>query len=365
MNIGPSAENLLEWLALKTNLAPVPLVHTQVFFVFSRAILSAFNLQIFETMKNGPQTLHAVASTAGLDHRALRSLLEVLVAAGYLRCRDERYSLTRLSRKWCLKDSASGVAPQQEFNRIAWHWMDQMEAFLRTGASVRFHETFGPAEWKLYMEGMECLARSFSKSAVALAPDLSGASAMLDVGGAHGIYAAAFCEKYPSLRATILDLPEAVDTGALILKKYYNGNRIVYRKGDATRDDFGEQCYDLVFVANVIHHLNDTETKELAAKARQALRAGGHLIIHEYLAPQGQGRAEITAATLNLFFGLTSASGCRTEAEIRTLVESSGLKFSKTSRFIGTNGYAQLVFKRSSRQTTAPVAGAQGSGPAT
>jgi ubiquinone/menaquinone biosynthesis C-methylase UbiE len=346
MNIGPSAENLLEWLALKANLAPVPLVHTQVYFVFSRAILSAFKLEIFETMKKGPQALHTIASTADLDPRALRRLLEVLVAAGYLRCRDERYSLTRLSRKWCLKDSASGVAPQQEFNRIAWQWMDHMETFIKTGASVRFHESFGPAEWKRYMEGMECLARTFSKSAVAMAPDLSGASAMLDVGGAHGIYAAAFCKKYPSLKATILDLPEAVDMGSVILKKYYNGNQIVYRKGDATRDDFGEQCYDLVFVANVIHHLSDTETKALAAKARHALRAGGYLIIHEYLAPQGQGRAGITAATLNLFFGLTSASGCRTEAEIRSLAESSGLKFSQTSRFIGTDGYAQVVFTR-------------------
>ncbi|MBT1697704.1 methyltransferase domain-containing protein [Fulvivirgaceae bacterium PWU4] len=356
------AENLLEWLALKANLAPVPLVHTQVYFVFSRAILSAFNLEIFETMKRGPQTLHTIATTAGLDQRALRSLLEVLVAAGYLRYHDERYSLTRLSRKWCLKDSASGVAPQQEFNRIAWQWMDHLDVFLKTGASVRFHESFGPVEWKLYMEGMECLARSFSKTAVAMAPDLSGASAMLDVGGAHGIYAAAFCEKYPSLKATILDLPEAVETGSLILKKYYNGNRIVYRKGDATRDDFGEQCYDLVFVANVIHHLSDAETKELAAKARKALRVGGYLIIHEYLAPEGQGHAEITAATLNLFFGLTSASGCRTEAEIRKLCESGELKFLKSSRFIGTNGYAQMVF---SRQTTARIAGTRDSGPTT
>jgi SAM-dependent methyltransferase len=364
MNIGPSAENPFEWLALKANLAPVPLVHTQVYFVFSRAILSAFNLGVFETMKQGPQTLQVVANAAGLDQRALRSLLEVLVAAGYLRCRDERYSLTRLSRKWCLKDSASGVAPQQEFNRIAWQWMDHMETFLRTGASVRFHESFGPAEWKLYMEGMECLARTFSKSAVAMAPDLSGASAMLDVGGAHGIYAAAFCKKYPSLKATILDLPAAVDMGAPILKKYYSGNRIIYRKGDATRDDFGEQCYDLIFVANVIHHLSDTETKALAAKARQALRAGGYLIIHEYLVPRVQGHAEITAATLNLIFGLTSASGCRTEADIRNLAESSGLKLSKTSRFIGTNGYAQMAFIKS-RQTTASAAREQDSGPTT
>jgi ubiquinone/menaquinone biosynthesis C-methylase UbiE len=346
MNIGPTAENFLEWLALRTNLAPVPLVHTQIYFVFSRAILSAFNLGIFEVVRDKAQSLDEVAMAANLNKRALKNLLEILVAAGYLHRRGQRYSLTRLSRKWCLRDSAASLCAQQEFNLLTWHWMDHMETYLKTGTSVRFHESFGAHEWRLYMEGMECFARNFAQKAVTMAPDLSGASAMLDVGGAHGLYAAAFCEKYPSLQATIFDLPGAVEAGAAVLKKYYTGNRIGYRPGDATVDTFGEQCYDLVLVSSVIHHLSDDETALLAAKARQALRAGGYLVIHEYLAPSSQRRPEITAATLNLFFGLTSASGCRTGAEIRKLAEAAGLKYHRTKTFIGTNGYSQMVFGR-------------------
>lgn len=350
MNIGPTAENLLEWLALKTNQAPVPLVHTQIYFVFSRAVLCAFNLGIFEVMRKRAQSLEEVARAAHLDQRALKNLLEILVAAGYLHRRRHGYSLTRLSRKWCLRDSVVSLHAQQEFNQLAWHWMDHMETYLKTGASIRFHESFGPHEWKLYMEGMACFAQNFAPKAVALAPDLSGATALLDVGGAHGLFAAAFCEKYPSLHAMILDLPGAVEAGAEVLKKHYTGNRITYQPGDVTTEPFGEQCYDLVLVSSVIHHLNDEETTLLTTKARQALRPGGYLVIHEYLAPSSQRRAEITAATLNLFFGLTSASGCRTEAEIRKLAETSGLKFLRTKTFLGTNGYAQMVWRRMSSE---------------
>jgi ubiquinone/menaquinone biosynthesis C-methylase UbiE len=345
MNIGPIAENLTEWLALRANMAPVPLVHTQIYFVFSRAVLCAFSLGIFEAVGDGPKPLDGIAATTTLDQRALKSLLEVLVAAGYLHHRGHRYSLTRLSRKWCLKKSPASLTAQQEFNRLAWQWMDHMETFLRTGAGVQFHASFSPGEWTRYMEGMECFARNFAHKAVAMTPDLSGATAMLDVGGAHGIYAAAFCEKYPSLQATILDLPPAVAAGAVILKKYYTGNRIVYQQGDATIDAFGEQCYDLILVSNLLHHLNMEESALLVGKAKQALKPGGYLVIHEFLAPEPRRNAEITAATLNLFFSLTSASGCRTKAEIRHLAESAGLKFHKTNTFRGTNGYTQVVFR--------------------
>jgi hypothetical protein len=44
MKIKNQPENLLEWIALKANLAPIPLVDTQVAFNAARAIMAAQSL---------------------------------------------------------------------------------------------------------------------------------------------------------------------------------------------------------------------------------------------------------------------------------------------------------------------------------
>jgi len=46
--------------------------------------------------------------------------------------------------------------------------------------------------------------------------DLGGRQQLLDVGGGSGAYTLAFCAANPSLKATILDFPQTVETA----KKY-------------------------------------------------------------------------------------------------------------------------------------------------
>jgi ubiquinone/menaquinone biosynthesis C-methylase UbiE len=344
MKLGPIAQDPFEWLALKTNLAPVPLVHTQLFFVFSKAILSAFSLDVFESLKHKPQNVKDASAITGLDERALKSLFNILVAGGYLRYYNGKYSLTALSRKWCLRESSSSLYSQQLFNTLCWRWMDHMETFLRTGEGIRFHSSFTEEEWKLYMEGMECFARTFSKPAVSMAPALPNVpKRMLDIGGGHGIYSAAFCNAYPTLQATVFDLPEAIASGSVVLKKYYKGERVHYQAGDATVDCFGNSGYDLVLLSNIIHHFTYEQAVDVLKRAQQALKSNGYLLIHECLRSESQGRMDAMGAILNLFFDLTSSSGCWTAKEIRQMINEAGLRYRKANSFTGMRGYFQIV----------------------
>ena len=120
--------------------------------------------------------------------------------------------------------SSDSLYNMQIFNQVCWHWMTHMETFLKTGKGLQYHETFNENEWDLYQKGMENLAGSTAKESIKLAPKLSSPEKMLDIGGSHGLYSLKFCEKYPSLHSTILDLPAAVEKAEPILKKYYSGN---------------------------------------------------------------------------------------------------------------------------------------------
>jgi len=68
-------------------------------------------------------------------------------------------------------------------------------------------------------------------------PVPAGARAMLDIGGSHGYFSVILCRRHPGLRATVLDLPSAVEHAAPLLAKEGMGDRVVLQAGNALTDD--------------------------------------------------------------------------------------------------------------------------------
>jgi ubiquinone/menaquinone biosynthesis C-methylase UbiE len=97
-------------------------------------------------------------------------------------------------------------------------------------------------------------------------PMPSNPTAMLDIGGSHGLYCVELCRKYPTLKATILDLPEAVEKARPILAKYSMGDRIDYWVGNVLTDSFGENRYDLVLMSSLMHHFNAEQNIDVSKK---------------------------------------------------------------------------------------------------
>jgi ribosomal protein S18 acetylase RimI-like enzyme len=103
MRYGLVAENPLEWAVLASGIVPTPLIDAWA-AAFSRALVAATDLGVFESLKDGPQPAAAVAQACGSDPRATEKLLNLLVSLRHLRERDDAYSLTKATRRWLLKD---------------------------------------------------------------------------------------------------------------------------------------------------------------------------------------------------------------------------------------------------------------------
>jgi SAM-dependent methyltransferase len=97
---------------------------------------------------------------------------------------------------------------------------------------------------------------------------------MLDIGGSHGYYSVVICRRHPGLRSVVLDLPQAIRHAAPLLAREGMGDHVVHRAGDATTDDFGTATFDLVYVANAVHHFDEPTNRDLARRAARALRPG-------------------------------------------------------------------------------------------
>ena len=156
---------------------------------------------------------------------------------------------------------------------------------------------------------------------------------MLDIGGSHGYYSVVLCRRHENLKAVVLDLPDAVRHAAPILAAEGMGEQVTHRAGDALADDLGTEDYDLVLIAQLVHHFDEEQNRELAARVARALRPGGvYAILDAFRSPSARDAGQ-TGALLDFYFALTSQSGTWSPEEMSSWQRAAGLEPSRPVRF--------------------------------
>jgi SAM-dependent methyltransferase len=195
----------------------------------------------------------------------------------YLNYRDGAYKLARHVRRWLLADAPGSIRDLILMKELEWSWIDQMESFVRDGKPLDVHATMSAQDWSAYQRGMRAQANVLGNFLVRRMPVPDGAREMLDIGGSHGYLSVVLCRRYPGLRATVLDLPPAVEHAAPLLEREGMGDRVRLRAGDALTDDLGDAAYDLIMAFSLVHHFDDPTNRLLVRRAARALRPGGYL----------------------------------------------------------------------------------------
>jgi SAM-dependent methyltransferase len=277
MRFGAVPENPIEWVIARLNVAPRPLLETQMAYTLARLVMVATKLGVFEALAERPATGPEVAEHCATSPVGTEKLLFALAGAGYLRAEDSGYALTPVSRKWLLRQSPHSLADKLLLQFLEWDWLERAEDYVRTGEPLELHSMTDEEQWDLYQRGMRAMANAVAGEAVRRMPVPKRATDMLDIGGSHGYYSVALCRRHEGLRSTILDLPQAVERAAPLLAAEGMGDRVVHRAGDALTEDLGADACDLVLVAQLVHHFSEAENRDLAARVARALRPGGVL----------------------------------------------------------------------------------------
>jgi 2-polyprenyl-3-methyl-5-hydroxy-6-metoxy-1,4-benzoquinol methylase len=272
-----------------------------------------------------------VATRCGTHPSATRKLLNALVGVGCVQVRRDRYCLRRGARAWLLKDGKYSFRDQILLRYLEWHWWEHCEEYVRTGRPLRVHQTLSEQDWGVYERGMRAGIELPAQWVARHLPVPDGATDMLDIGGGHGFFSVALCRRYPQLRATVLELPEAIPHVAPILAKENMGERVMHCAGDALADDLGTARYDVVFLSAMVHHFSDAQNRELLRRIARSLHAGGIVGIWEPLR-QDASTVRQMGGLMDLFFGLFSEAGTWSADEIAEWFRQAGLRPHKPRR---------------------------------
>ncbi len=339
MRVGIIAETLLERLALALGKIPEPIVEVFPPLVLARSIMAGAQLGVFDALTPGPLTLAALAEACHTEPRATAALLATLASADYVAETHGVWRLGPKAQRWLRAGSPADLSAYIRYNYLQWDWLGDLERFIQTGQPLAFHERLSEADWRQYEQGMAVIARLVLPEVVWRVAVPPTATTLLDIGGGHGLAAARFCLRHPQLRATVLDLPAALEAAPpLPADLAAVGERVTRQPGDALTADLGDAAWDVIYMANLLHHFDAPAIEALAARISIALRPGGLWVIQDGVREQRRRSDRMSAAIGDLYFALTSASGFWTFAEMADWQAQAGLTPRRPIRLLTAPG---------------------------
>jgi len=254
-------------------------------FQRSRVFLTAIELGIFRSLKEGSRTPRELALSLKISEKGAKVLLRALASMGLIGKSGERYKLNHVS-KFLVKDKNETVL--NSFMHVAhgWERWSSLTKAVKKGSIAEFSSGKShDRKWRNYfISAMEVSSKYRARPvAEAIKGILKQSRKMIDLGGGSGGYAKAFLGVNPNLEVTVFDRPEIIPLAKRYLGNYFLKNfRIRLQGGDFLIDDFGEE-YDLVFLSSIIHIYSPETIKKLLKSVFRSLNDGGWVVIQDFI----------------------------------------------------------------------------------
>jgi ubiquinone/menaquinone biosynthesis C-methylase UbiE len=150
-------------------------------------------------------------------------------------------------------------------------------------------------------------------------------STVVDVGGAHGQLLAAVLEADPSLKGVLFDTAQVVATAAAEMTARGRADRCKLVAGDFFAS---APAGDVYLLKHILHDWDDAQCVTILRNCRQAMNAGGRVLIVEMVLPEDDTPSMAQMMDINMLVLLPGKE--RTLAEYGDLCRAAGLKVTAT-----------------------------------
>jgi SAM-dependent methyltransferase len=111
-------------------------------------------------------------------------------------------------------------------------------------------------------------------------------------------------------------------------------SRLEFKTGNALMDDFGSAAYDVVLLANLVHHFNYTSNQCILNRVARALRPDGICAILDFVrSPDDEPPGQIESL-FDLYFAAGSASGTWRAEDFQRWQLTAGLQPARCRRLV-------------------------------
>ncbi|HEV3204896.1 MAG TPA: class I SAM-dependent methyltransferase [Gemmataceae bacterium] len=261
-------------------------------FRCSKVMFAAVSLGVFDALESGPKSLGELALELQANSDALERLLDACVGLQLLGHDGSGYRNSPVATTYLCRRSPNRITGYITYSdAVLWKLWNHLDAAVREGTN-RWQQTFGwdgpifshffrteesKSEFLMGMNGYGLI----SSPQVISAFDLSRFRTLVDLGGATGHLAIAACKRYPSLRAIVFDLPNAVPLAKEIIEASPVADRIKVVAGDFFKDPLPEG--DLFALGRILHDWAEAKIHFLLGNLFARLPPNGAVLIAEKL----------------------------------------------------------------------------------
>ena len=264
---------------------PDRIIQIATAFYESCILLTACELNVFGKIAELSRAdVRRLAVELELNERGLRLLLDACVAIGLLEKQGELYRNTPESELFLVPGSAANLSDALQYNRDVYPLWGRLKEFVRTGRPVEkpaIHLGEDRERTRNFVMAMHSRAMAMGQ-VVLSGMDLSGRRQLLDVGGGPGTYSMFLAKKYPSLRCTVIDLPEVSQFAGELINEWGLSERITILSGDYHTMPFPDGN-DVILFFGVLHQESPESICLLLRKAYNSMVKGGIIYVMDMM----------------------------------------------------------------------------------
>jgi ubiquinone/menaquinone biosynthesis C-methylase UbiE len=336
----------MEMVSQPDELSPSLFLDTVNAYQRTAVIKAALQLELFSIISGGRETVQRLASSCETSERGMRILCDYLTTTGFLMKEGQHYGLTPDSALFLDRQSAAYVGDAIEFllSPIL------LEGFKDVASAVRKGGTMLPNGGTISSENpiWEHFARTMGPLMIEPAQLISDLITVnpnqklkvLDVAAGHGHFGITIGKGQPNAEITALDWPNVLQVAKENAQVAGIGDRYFTIDGSAFEADYGSG-YDVVLLANFLHHFDIEACEILLKKVHFALAQNGRVITFDFI-PNEDRISPPEAALFSMVMLCSTPHGdAYTFLEIEQMFRNAG--FSKSELHQLTSDFGQVV----------------------
>jgi hypothetical protein len=310
------------------NVSPELFVDGVLAYQKTAALKAAVELDLFSALQAESGKLGPTAARIGAAERGVRILCDFLTVQGFLGKEGGVYQLTPSTQTFLTRPSPAYMGGVMDFlaaPEMLALWLTDPVAAVRNGGSVGL-ANMSPENpvWVKFARAMVPFVMPIiSKLAAEVASWPKRPERVLDIAAGHGLFGITLAQANPGLEVTALDWPVVLTVARDNATVGKVAERYQTLEGSAFDLDWGTG-YDLVLLANFLHHFDRDTCVGLLKRAKAALATGGRALAVEFVPNDDRVSPPLPAAFAYMMLASTSAGDAFTLTELQDMGRAAG-----------------------------------------